>query len=46
LEVWASDGAGERRLDASRRIDPKSLTLDASTLSWLNAGQRRYAVFE
>jgi hypothetical protein len=40
-DVWAYDGAGQRLLDSGPELDPRSLTLSASTVSWSNAGVTR-----
>jgi hypothetical protein len=40
-EVWAHDSAGERVLDSGPEVDPKSLQLSGSTVSWTNGGVTR-----
>jgi hypothetical protein len=42
-EVWKSDGAGMVLLDSDPEIDPASLLLDGSTLTWTRAGEPRSA---
>ena len=38
VEVAAVDASGRRLLDSGSDVDPESLALDGSTLSWLKAG--------
>ena len=38
IEVVAVDTSGRRLLDSGSDVDPESLALDGSTLSWLKAG--------
>jgi hypothetical protein len=42
-DVWISDGSGTRSVDSGQRIDPKSLKLNGSTVTWTNAGVARGA---
>jgi hypothetical protein len=42
-EVWIADRAGTRRVDQGDQIDPKSLTLDGSALTWRNNGETKTA---
>lgn len=42
-DVWAYDTLGARQLDSGRGIEPKSLTLSDSTLTWRNGGATRSA---
>ena len=41
--VYRRDGARQRRLDRADGLDPLSLRLEGSTLSWSSAGKRRTA---
>jgi hypothetical protein len=45
-EVRAYDSRGERVLDSGKGIDPASLRLDASTVSWTRTGMRQSAALE
>jgi hypothetical protein len=45
-EVWKSDGAGMVLLDSDPEIDPASLLLDGSTLTWTRAGEPRSATLD
>ena len=42
-ELWVRDGQGERLLDSGAGLDPTSLTLTDSTLTWINGGVVRSA---
>jgi hypothetical protein len=39
-EVWALDAGGLRQLDGGPALEPESLELTGSTLSWVNGGTR------
>jgi len=43
IEVHRHDSRGERLLDSGAAIDPKSLRLTGSTLTWTRAGQTESA---
>jgi hypothetical protein len=43
IEVHSLDAGGARRLDSGRGIDPRSLRLAGTTLSWRHSGRRRSA---
>jgi hypothetical protein len=46
VEVIAVDANGRRLLDSSDDVVPDSLTLDGSTLSWINAGVTHSATLD
>jgi hypothetical protein len=46
VEVWALDALGRRMLDGDADIEPDSLRLENSTLSWRNGGLERSAMLE
>jgi hypothetical protein len=37
-EVWALDTHGQRLIDSGRNLDPGSLALNGSMLTWINDG--------
>ncbi len=43
IEVHAAGSGGDRVLDSGPRIDPNSLRLHGSRLSWVNGGATRHA---
>jgi len=43
IDVVAVDSAGRRVLDSGTDVDPKSLTLTGSTLTWVKSGATRSA---
>jgi hypothetical protein len=45
-EVWVADRAGTRRVDRGDHVNPKSLTLHGTTLSWRNGGETKTATLE
>ncbi len=42
-EVWKTDRGGRRRLDRGTTVDPNSLRLHGSTITWTDGGSRRTA---
>jgi hypothetical protein len=46
IEVIAVDATGRRLLESSPDVDPRSLTLDGSTLSWITAGATHSATLD
>ena len=45
-EVWVVDGHGQRLLDSGPSLDPNSLDLNESTLTWINDGTARTATLD
>jgi hypothetical protein len=45
-EVGALDTSGQRLLDSGPNLDPQSLELNGSTLTWVNAGVSRTATLD
>jgi len=45
-ELWALDAAGLSKVDAGPALDPQSLELNGSTLTWINNGAIRTATLD